>query len=77
MVLGIGFDEVVDPGILQGLTKFFFGDDLGNFTVSLFHGKNRTTEEALVNLGEGIRLMGWMMGIEPTTTGTTIRGSTN
>ena len=56
MVLGIGFDEVVDPGILQGLTKFFFGDHLGNFTVSLFHGKNRTTEEALVNLGEGIRL---------------------
>ena len=56
MVLGIGFDEVIDPGILQGLTQFFFGDDPGNFTAGLFHGKNRTTEEALVNFGEGIRL---------------------
>lgn len=56
MVLGIGFDEVIDPGILQGLTQVFFGDDPGNFTAGLLHGKNRTTEEALVNLGEGLRL---------------------
>ncbi len=56
MVLGIGFDEVVDPGIFQGLSQFFFGDDPGNFTAGLLPGKNRTTEEALVNFGEGLRL---------------------